>query len=479
MPECGEPGIAGVTQATLHFMRPDTRWTTAEQRPFTMNQLLPQSPATASDTSQRLRFHSERETLFNELHARPFPVLPTPANLSQLVLLPDPQQPGAEYQHLLKLCERHAVLPPSPQSSCYYQDFGGFELRWERHTEFSTYTLVSKDGGSEPFNQTALSLLPENWLNALPGQLISSNHVAIVAAPHQPPSPDDMRQYFEGQRLISSHVSAGQARLWSAYRIHSDGCGRLLIHNQNLNPCQTGRLVRTLLEMENYRMMLLLALPQAKSISPQVQDMEQKLAGAIGQINQIQNLTDERHLLGELGNLAARVEQLIAAHNFRFAAARAYHELILNRLAELREQEYPGLQTFSEFLQRRLTPAWRTCEASERGLDDLALRIDRASELLRTRIDLTIEAQNQQLMLAMDRRSHTQLRLQQTVEGLSVAAISYYLVGLSKYLAESAESLGLISDSHLATGIAVPFCIGAVWLSMRRLKRSLKISHAE
>ena len=111
-----------------------------------MNQLLPQSPANASTPSQRLRFHPEREALFNELHARPFPVLPTPAALSQLVLLPDPQQPGAEYQHLLKLCERHAVLPPSPESSCYYQDFGGFELRWERHTEFSTYTLVSKDG---------------------------------------------------------------------------------------------------------------------------------------------------------------------------------------------------------------------------------------------------------------------------------------------------------------------------------------------
>lgn len=440
-----------------------------------MNQLLPQSPANASTPSQRLRFHPEREALFNELHARPFPVLPTPAALSQLVLLPDPQQPGAEYQHLLKLCERHAVLPPSPESSCYYQDFGGFELRWERHTEFSTYTLVSKDGASEPFTQTALTLLPENWLNALPGRLISSNHVAIAAAPAQPPSPDDMRQYFEGQRLISSHVSGGQARLWSAYRIHSDGCGRLLIHNQELNPCQTGRLVRTLLEMENYRMMLLLALPQAKTIAPQVRAMEQKLAGAILQINQIRDLADERRLLVELGSLAAGIEQLIADNNFRFSAARAYYELIINRLAELREQEYPGLQTFSEFLQRRLTPAWRTCEASERGLDDLALRIDRASELLRTRIDLTIETQNQQLMLAMDRRSNTQLRLQQTVEGLSVAAISYYLVGLCKYLAESAESLGLISDSHLATGLAVPFCIGAVWLSMRRLKRSLQL----
>lgn len=426
--------------------------------------------------SAALRFHPEREALFNELHTRPFPVLATPSRLSHLVLLADPAQPGAEYQHLLRLCERHAVLPPSAQSSCYYQDFGGFELRWERHTEFSTYTLLSKQSDSEPFLANALRLLPADWLNELPGQLLSCNHLEIHPAPASEPSPDDMRRHFEGQRLISAEVSDGQARLWSAYRIHSDGCGRLLIHNRSLNPCQTGRLVRSLLEMETYRMMLLLALPQAKAMAPQLKAMERQLATAIQQINQIQNLADERHLLGELGSLAAGIEQLIATHNYRFSATRAYHELISNRLAELHERPCPGLQTFSEFLQRRLTPAWRTSEAAEQSLNDLARRVQRASELLRTRIDLTIETQNQQLMQAMDKRSHTQLRLQQTVEGLSVAAISYYLVGLCKYLAESAKSLGLLADSQLATGLAVPLCIGLVWFSLRRLKRRLKLS---
>ncbi|WP_372867907.1 DUF3422 family protein [Pseudomonas sp.] len=434
------------------------------------------SPQTHTPSSQHgLRFHPEREALFNELHTRPFPVLSTPSRLTQLVLLPDTQQADAEYQHLLRLCDRHAVLPPAAHSSCYYQDFGGFELRWERHTEFSTYTLVSKQVQGPPFSQDALALLPEHWLQQLPGQLLSCNHLEIIAAPETQPSPDEMRMHFEGQRLISSSVSDGQARLWSAYRIHSDGSGRMLIHNRGLNPCQSGRLVRTLLEMETYRMMLLLALPQAKAIAPQIKEMEQQLAAAIQQINRIGDLGDERRLLGELGSLAARVEQLIAAHNFRFSASRAYYELIINRLGELREQECPGLQTFSEFLQRRLTPAWRTSEAAEQDLDDLARRIDRASELLRTRIDLTIETQNQQLMQAMDKRSHLQLRLQQTVEGLSVAAISYYLVGLCKYLAESAKALGLIDSSTLATGIAVPVCVAAVWLGMRRLKRSLHL----
>ena len=445
-----------------------------------MTDLLPPaalaSPAPLSSLAMPLRFHPAREALFNELHTRPFPVLQTPCNLAHLVLLREGAAGDAEHRHLQTLCARYMVVPPTPESSCYYQDFGGFELRWERHTEFSTYTLVRKGDTRTPFSSSVLSLLPANWLSELPGQLLSALHVELADAPADEPLPEEIRQHFEGHRLISSEVKERRARLWSAYRIHSDGSGRILIHNRGLNACQSGRLVRTLLEMETYRMMLLLALPMAKAIAPAVKAMDQQLATVIQQINQIADLDDERQLLAELSSLAAQIEKLISDNNFRFSATQAYYELIINRLDEMREQEVSGLQTFSVFLQRRLTPAWRTCEAIRNDLNDLSRRIDRASELLRTRIDLTIEAQNQSLMLKMDQRSHTQLRLQQTVEGLSVAAISYYLVGLTKYLAESAKAIGLISNSHLVTGLAVPLCVGAVWYAMRRLRRSLEHS---
>lgn len=445
-----------------------------------MNQPLPPAglcPESSPTDAPNLAFHPARESLFNELHARPFPVLQTPSALAHLVLLHDDPSSAAEHQHLQSLCARHAVLPPAAESSCYYQNFGGFELRWERHTEFSTYTLIRHSEESAPFSSSPLSLLPTHWLNNLPGKLISALHLELAQAPKDEPGPEQIRQYFEGQRLISSEVKEHKARLWSAYRIHSDGSSRILIHNRELNPCQSGRLVRTLLEMETYRMMLLLALPVAKGIAPEIKAMDQQLASVIQQINLIADLADERRLLSELSSLAARIEKLISDNNFRFSAAQAYYELILNRLGEMREQEVSGLQTFRVFLQRRLTPAWRTCEAVRNELNDLSRRIDRASELLRTRINLTIEAQNQSLMLNMDQRSHIQLRLQQTVEGLSVAAISYYMVGLTKYLAESAKALGLIHNSALVTGLAVPLCVGAVWFAMHRLRRAL--GHAE
>lgn len=420
-----------------------------------------------------LPFHADRDRLFNELHTRPFPVLEQGARVSQLALLHGGNEVAEEYRHLQALCERYSVLPPSSGSSCYYQNFGGFELRWERHTEFSTYTFIHRADGPGPFQRTALSLLPAGWLAGLPGKVISGLHVDVLAMPEPAPVGDSLRHHFEGHRLISSWVDDRKARLWTAYRIHNDGLGRVLVLNRGLNPCQLGRLVRRLLELETYRMMVLLAFPMARSIAPGIAEMDQQLAAINEQINAIRGLDDERRLLGQLSTLAARIEHLRSDTNFRFSAARAYYELVTSRLEELREQEEPGMQTFNEFLPRRLTPAYRTCEAVSGQLDNLSKRIDRASELLRTRVELTLEAQNQDLLQSMNRRSQMQLQLQQAVEGLSVVAISYYLVGLVKYVAGSLHETGMLQHPELMVGVSVPVSVLLVWAGVRRLRRKL------
>lgn len=422
-----------------------------------------------------LPFHADRERLFNELHTRPFPVLEQGARISQLALLHAGQAADAEFRHITALCARHGILPPAPGASCYYQSFGGFELRWERHTEFSTYTFIHRVDGPAPFQRTALSLLPPEWLAQLPGEVISGLHVEIHALPETAPTADGLRPHFEGQRLISSWVLDKKARLWTAYRIHNDGLGRVLVQNRALNPCQLGRLVRRLLELETYRMMVLLAFPMARSIAPSIAEMDRQLASINEQINAIRGLEDERRLLGQLSELAARIEHLRSDTNFRFSAARAYYELVLSRLEELREQEEPGMQTFNEFLPRRLTPAFRTCAAVAGQLDDLSMRIDRASDLLRTRVELTLEAQNQDLLQSMNTRSQMQLQLQQAVEGLSVVAISYYLVGLVKYMAGSLHEMGVLAHPELVVGLAVPVCVFAVWRGVQRLRRGLNM----
>ncbi|MBK7301275.1 MAG: DUF3422 family protein [Moraxellaceae bacterium] len=101
-------------------------------------------------------------------------------------------------------------------------------------------------------------------------------------------------------------------------------------------------------------------------------------------------------------------------------------------------------------------------------------RIDRASELLRTRVDLTLEAQNQELLQSLNQRSKVQLQLQQAVEGLSVAAISYYLVGLVKYMLLSAADMGWIQHAELWVGVSVPVCVFLVWRGVHQLHKGLE-----
>jgi uncharacterized membrane-anchored protein len=437
----------------------------------------PQQSAPPLSSMLHLNFHEQRDPLFNELHTRPFPVISSPAKISQLSIIHELTDSGLdskleEYRHICALCARYSLSPPTQQASCFYQDFGGFEFRWERHTEFSTYTFIHTLD-TPIFKGNGLSLVPSDWLSSIPGKVISGVDIDVQLEPAEPPERDDLRAYFEGHRLLGSYVSDRQAQIWTAYRIHSDNMGRFLIYNSHLNPCQTGRLIRRILELETYRMMVLLAFPIAREIAPTIRGMNLQLADIIQKISDIQDLDDERKLLGQLTQLSANIEQIISDTNYRFSATEAYYRLVQSRLDELAETEVDGLQTMNEFLRRRLTPAYLTCETIEKDLDELSSRIDRASELLRTRMNLTIESQNQGLLHSMNRRAKLQFRLQQTVEGLSVAAISYYLVGLVKYVAESGKALGFISNSYLVIGLAVPCSILFVLLGHRRMKKKI------
>ena len=97
----------------------------------------------------------------------------------------------------------------------------------------------------------------------------------------------------------------------------------------------------------------------------------------------------------------------------------------------------------------------------------------RASDLLRTRVDIVTEAQNQQLLEKLSRGQELQLRLQTTVEGLSIAAISYYVISLLLYLAKAGKAAGLPLHPELAAGALVPVVLWVVWRTTRRIHERL------
>lgn len=417
-----------------------------------------------------MREHPLRQVLTNEVHARPYEQLKAPVRASHLAVASGEHSLKADRSHLQELCVRLGAEPPSAAANHFSRDFGTFRLRWERHTEFSTYTVLRFDAFETPFADTAVSLVPRQWLDDLPGKVLVAMHLAMEGVQR---SGDDIADLFDGNPVVGSRLLGGAASAWTDFRIHGDGFGRVLIRDSTLTPGQAGRLAQRLLEIETYRMMALLAFPVARDAGLQISRVDNGLGDIVGRMAEPGEGNDDRELLGRLTQLAAESEKINAATAYRFSAARAYYDLVQQRIDELREERIPGTQTIAEFMQRRLAPAMKTCEATAARMEALSRRVARAGALLRTRVDIALEEKNRDLLKSMNSRAKIQLRLQETVEGLSVVAISYYLLGILGYVAKGAKAAGLPIDTEVAVFAGVPVVLGLVWIGVRRLRRAV------
>ena len=414
-----------------------------------------------------------QQSLFAELHNRPFPMLNSPASLSQMIRLA-PGDPVAELQHIAALAARYSAAMPEAGATCYYQRLGEFEFRWERHTEFSSYIVILPRTESTPFSLPAVQVLPADWLASLSGSMIGGDHIELRPAPAQQPESAVLHQHFEGHRLIGSRVLDNEATLWTALREHSDGFCRTLIFMANEDPCEGGRLVRSLLELFAYRNLTLLALPLARDLIPEVSRMELELATLTERLTAIGSFADEKVLLEQLSELAAQLEGKLSENTFRFAATEAYYQLTEDRLREIREQPLENLRTLQQFHYRRFRPGFSTCQSVRSRLNELSLRVNRSSGLLRTRVDLMLESQNQNLLRSMDRRAKLQLRMQQTVEGLSIIAMTHYALSLLGHILAGIPEHALPLAKEAIVACATPVTFAAAWLSVRRIRRQFQ-----
>jgi len=415
--------------------------------------------------------HAQRLVLNDEVHARPYAQVEAPERISFVALLAADGGAGAA-DALARLFKRMDRPPPPLDAPHVAADLGTFRLKWERHTEFTSYTFFQHGEFGAPFAANALDAVPADWLATLPGETIVATQVAVAKAPEQLPAVWEIAHRFADNPIVGSAIASGAASVFTDFRVHADRMSRFLLLDRGLGRYQTGRVVQRLLEIETYRMMALLALPVARRVGGEITAAERDLS-ALTERMAGAGAEDEPQLLNELTRLAAAVESSVSASKYRFGAAHAYYELTRNRIRELREERIPGLQTIGQFMERRLTPAMNTCESVAKRQDELSARIARSSDLLRTRVDIEREQQNLQLLAQMNRRAKLQLRLQQTVEGLSVAAITYYAVGLIGYLAKAAKSLGLHVDPDLAMGLSIPIVAVLVALGVRHIRKAV------
>lgn len=418
--------------------------------------------------------HPSRVALHNEIHARPPEAMTAPVAISHVVMVCDAIQRQASREHVAALLRDHHLPPPDFTSTHIRVDLGAFRLRWELHTEFVSYTFtrgLEGDTLDERELQTAMDVVPQDWVEKLPGEALTSMHVWCLST-HVFGSNTIIKHVLNEDTLVASTVADGFGEVYTDFAIHADGFSRMVLLTGSLTPRRLGRLVQRLLEIETYRMAALLGLPAAREAGSALAYAERELA-ELAEAIRTADRNDEPQLLDRLTKLAGQVESQYASTHSRFSASSAYFALVDDRIEDINESRLAGLQTIREFMDRRLTPARSTCEWATRRQDALSQRVSRISNLLRTRVEIEQQQSSQALLKTMNDRQDLQLKLQSTVEGLSVAAITYYIVGLVSYMAKGAQKLGWPLSGELTAAMTIPFVAFGVWWSLRRLHQKI------
>ena len=421
----------------------------------------------------------QRALLHNEVHARPPARVRLPALIVQVAVLNAGVSREQECEHLRRLTGQAQLSPERLQGNFLRLPCGNHTVKWERHTEFTRYSIVQALpdrallGAQEPELLSSLAVAPE-WLRGIPGRTVSAIQLVMVeAALHDEVALMGQAQdWFGGRPVIASQLGHGHSWAVTDFQIGADGFERMrVIAAPGTSESRAGRISQRLLKVEIYRLMALRGLPVVKQLAPMLSEAESALADITARLES--KSASDQELLDTLVSLAARVERATAEHIYRFSATRAYSTLVGQRLTELREKPIPGTQTLSEFMQRRLSPAIATVAATAQRLTSLSERVTRTSALLRTRVDIATETQNQILLEKLTRGQELQLRLQSTVEGLSIAAISYYVISLLLYAGKAGKAAGAPINPEIVVGAAIPLVLWLVWRNIRRIHATL------
>ncbi len=419
--------------------------------------------------------HPLRYAMANELHARPFPLISAPSRAAFLAMKPARNAAGrdreADRKHLIALLDRFGAQHPQPGATHYSGEIGRHSLKWESHTEFVTYSIFGMGVSDRPFDAQTFAVFPEDWLAASPGTRVTSALIRIELAPDDEGIVDKARDWFVPESLAISRVLDDALVIAADFRIDHSGHMRFAVFvRPDVGDRRVGRVVQRLCEIETYKAMSMLGLHRTRDLSPRMGEIDKTLTALLSDM--VRPVNKPEVILQSLLNVSAELENIVAQSSFRFGATEAYETIVNQRIDILREQRFKELQTFAEFMMRRFDPAMRTVKSTQTRLARMSDRAQRASDLLRTRVDVERSEQNQELLKSMDKRADLQLQLQRTVEGLSVVAISYYAVNLVLYVIGPLEKTFGISKTVLAA-TATPLVLLGVWWMIKKIHKHL------
>ena len=431
----------------------------------------------------------------DELHARPYIKLSNNLRVFHFAYLIKENDDKKSWAYLDKFLSKINFQNLPKEASKYWVAEGkDLIIRYECHTEFISLTLIypnkiENKNKNKPklFDENFLRLLPTDFLNNFPGEHFLSSWIEMVPSKHIF-KPIDIEGYFYHDNFAGSNVAENGANVFMSFKSDrtnflGSGFRRVFIQNKNLRTRRTGRLLQRIVELETYQVLSLLGLPQVRQESLNLSNLEKQITEITKSVSRTtkKNLDkksitypDYQQDLNELSYVVAKIEEIDSSTNYRLSATAAYYKLVEQRITDLREDRLESFQTNNEFLSRRLQPAIRTSEAFSRRLESLAIRAQRADNLVRTQIEMGVQIQNKDLLESMELRARAQLRLQETVESLSIVAITYYIVGLLSTLVDPISFDKFLISKTVFLALCVPIILILIWFIAKMVRKKIK-----
>ena len=428
-----------------------------------------------ADTSTLFKKHPQFEAAAMATHSRPALPVEAPAEINHAVILAGEADPGADHRHFVDAVEAIGWKVVQESTGEVLAVKARSTMKWERHTEFISLTVVAgeKLGNTEASQafETTLAKLTSGADGSEAEEVgVLSRTRVLVGRPSDNLAISRVDTPIQKVLVVGDSIQVETTLLHDSTKMVEYRATLLNEDSAPMSPRRVGRFVQRLIEIESYRLLAYLAVPMMQRIGPRVSALESRVNEIAKRAADDPEPDEEAAILTELTSLSAELQSIGSASEFRFAASLAYSAIVDERLESLREKRIEGSQRISTAIKRRLDPAMRSCSALLRRQQKIADRIGYVTELLRTRVDLALQDQNAAVLQSIDQRARAQLRLQQAVEGLSVAAITYYTLGIINYLI---KGLPLYSETVTKDMIQALFVVPVallVFLGLRRVR---------
>lgn len=407
------------------------------------------------------REHEYRRLIDAETHARPVLPMTPSVRIRRLAFMS--ADGGADLRALHG--QMALVAGAAPEGPAWARQLAferdGRQVTWELHNEFATMTWSGSvdDWDARPAGiglelHEQLLLVFATRIDVMPTETVGESALSG----------------FNPLSLSYSSIFDGGAEAATDFHLDGDGFTRFEVAAGRSGALRIGVIVRRLLEIETYRTMALIGLPLARELGGQVSGYEARLAGIMQKVGEGDTAEDHQLSLAALHKLSVEIGRTVEDTSFRFAATQAYGEVLAERLARLGEKAIGEFTTIDRFLNNRVQPALATCKAMEKRLTALTQKVQRSIELLDARITLSIQTQNRSVLDAISQTGRSQYRLQLTVEGLSIIAISYYALGILGYIFEGLHEVLPFTKGEMLAASA-PLVVVLVFFGIRRLRR--------